>query len=362
MGVKSLNTLISSYTTNGEKKIHLSKFKGYKLAIDTNVYLYKYLYGKSNHINGIFFMINKLKKFDIEPIFIFDGKPPEEKNDKIIHRKAVRNKLQQKLLDLKSDLTLEEEEEKRIEILEAIENIEKKIMYVNKLVIQKTQELFDLMGVGYINADCEAEQYCSKLCRLNLVDGVVSEDTDTIACGSKVVLRDFSNRDDNITCFNLDEILYDLNINYNSFVDLCILLGNDYNNRPRGYSAEKILELVRSYGSIDEILQNGQIKYLNYDYKNIRNIIKLVDIEVDFNEVHRQMKKNHSVDKLIKFLEENSTIDRKTYLHRVKLMFSNSGCVSPKSKFKIPENPYLKNLKNSYKHFDFSDVNYNSTY
>ena len=60
MGVKSLNTLISSYTTNGEKKIHLSKFKGYKLAIDTNVYLYKYLYGKSNHINGIFFMINKV--------------------------------------------------------------------------------------------------------------------------------------------------------------------------------------------------------------------------------------------------------------------------------------------------------------
>ena len=89
MGVKSLNTLISSYTSNGEKKIHLSKFKGYKLAIDTNVYLYKYLYGKSNHINGIFFMINKLKKFDIEPIFIFDGKPPEEKMIKLFIEKLL---------------------------------------------------------------------------------------------------------------------------------------------------------------------------------------------------------------------------------------------------------------------------------
>lgn len=362
MGVKSLNTLISSYTSNGEKKIHLSKFKGYKLAIDTNVYLYKYLYGKSNHINGIFFMINKLKKFDIEPIFIFDGKPPEEKNDKIIHRKAIRNKLQQKLLDLKSDLTLEVDKENRSKILDDIENIEKKIMYVNREVIKKTQELFDLMGVGYINADCEAEQYCSKLCRLNLVDGVVSEDTDTIACGSKIVLRDFSNRDDNITCFNLDEILYDLNINYNSFVDLCILLGNDYNNRPRGYTPEKILELVRSYGSIDNILKNGQIKYLNYDYKNIRDIIKLTNINVDLHEVCIQLKKNHNIEKLLKFLDENSTIDKKTYLHRVKLMFNNSGDISPKSKFKLPENPYLKNLKNSYNHFDFADVQYNSIY
>ena len=79
MGVKSLNTLVSNFTNNGEKKIHLSKLSGYKLAIDTNLYLYKYLYGNKNHVNGIFFMINKLKKFNITPIFVFDGKPPDEK-------------------------------------------------------------------------------------------------------------------------------------------------------------------------------------------------------------------------------------------------------------------------------------------
>lgn len=363
MGVKSLNTLISNYTSNGEKKVHLSKFKGYKLAIDTNVYLYKYLYGKSNHINGIFFMINKMKKFNIKPIFIFDGKPPEEKNDKIIQRKAIRNKLQQRLLNLKSDLTLQESDEEKQKIQEEIENIEKKIMYVNRLVIEKTQNLFDHMGVAYINANCEAEQYCSKLCRMGLVDGVVSEDTDTIACGSKIVLRDFSNRDDNITYFSLDEILYELNLNYNSFIDLCILLGNDYNNRPRGYGPDKIFELIQKFGNIETILEKGQIKYLNFDYESIRNIIKLNNIDIDINQLQSQWNKSSNIENLISFLDENSTIEKKTYLHRIKLMYNNKGDISPRSKFKVGDSPYLKNLKNSYSRFSFNDLNnFNCSY
>ena len=86
MGIKSLNNIIINFTKNGEKKVHLSKFKGLRFAVDTNVYLYKYLYGNSNHIDGLFFMINKFKKFDITPIFIFDGKHPKEKSEKIKSR------------------------------------------------------------------------------------------------------------------------------------------------------------------------------------------------------------------------------------------------------------------------------------
>ena len=60
------------------------------------------------------------------------------------------------------------------------------------------------MGITHINADCEAEHYCSKLCKLELVDGVVSEDMDTIACGSKLVIRNFTYKDDFVDCYTLD--------------------------------------------------------------------------------------------------------------------------------------------------------------
>ena len=323
MGIKSLNNIIVNHTKNGEKKVHLSKFKGLRFAIDTNVYLYKYLYGKSNHIDGIFFMINKFKKFGITPLFIFDGKPPEEKSAKIKSRKQIRSKLEEKLLSLKSDLEIVSSS-KREALLEEIKNVEKKIVYVNKNVVEKTKELFDLMGVSYINADCEAEHYCSKLCKLSLVDGVVSEDTDTIACGSRLVIRQFSNKEDMVVSYNLDNILYDLDINYNSFIDMCILLGNDYNNRPRGLNPDKILNLIKKYKNIEALLENNVLYSLNFDYNTIRDIIKLRDVKPNIIKLSQQFNKKVNIDLLKEFLRDNSTIDETTFLHRISLMFKNN--------------------------------------
>ena len=177
------------------------------------------------------------------------------------------------------------------------------------------------MGVSYIKADCEAEHYCSKLCKLNIVDGVVSEDTDTI-CGSKLVLREFSNKEDVVSCYNLNNILYDLELNYQSFIDLCILLGNDYNNRPRGFSADKVLEIVKKYGSIENLLENNVINNLNFDYNAIRDIIKLNDIRPNIIKLSTQINKKVQLEDLKMFLRENSNIDESTFLHRIKLMYN----------------------------------------
>lgn len=345
MGIKSLNNIIVNHTKNGEKKVHLSKFKGLRFAVDTNVYLYKYLYGKSNHIDGIFFMINKFKKFNITPLFIFDGKPPEEKSAKIKSRKHIRNKLEQKLLSLKSDLEIVSPNKKE-ELLYEIKNVEKKIVYVNRDVVQKTQKLFDLMGISYINADCEAEHYCSKLCRLNLVDGVVSEDTDTIACGSKLVLRQFSNKEDMVVLYNLDNILYDLEINYDSFIDLCILLGNDYNNRPRSLNPEKILKLIKEYKNIENILSNNIIYNLNFDFNVIRDIIKLKDVKPNIVKLTQQINKSPDIELLKEFLKNNSNIEENTYMHRISLMFKSHRKIAGYNykRFQRSTN-YIKNIE-----------------
>ena len=43
MGIKNLNSLIEKYASSGKSRQHLSNFNDKVLAIDTNVYLYKYL-------------------------------------------------------------------------------------------------------------------------------------------------------------------------------------------------------------------------------------------------------------------------------------------------------------------------------
>ncbi len=322
MGIKNLNSLIEKNASNGKARRHLSKFSNKMLAIDTNVYLYKYLYGKSNHIDGMFFMINKFKKFDITPIFIFDGKPPTEKMDTIKNRKYVKDKLKEKLLNLEQELLLKDDLSEISLLKSEIENIEKKIIYVNKTVIDKTKELFDLMGITYINADCEAEHYCSKLCRLGLVDGVVSEDMDTIACGSDLVIRNFTNKDDFVDCYYLQSILYDLELGYNSFVDMCILLGNDYNHRPRNMIPEDVLNHIKKYKTIDKMLENGLLTNWKCEYNDIRDIIQLKDININVTMFVTQCNKPHSVEQLSEFLKNNSTIEEKTYTHRINLIYN----------------------------------------
>lgn len=341
MGIKNLNTLIETYSKNGKTTKHLSEFSGKTLAIDTNVYLYKFLYGKSNHIDGIFFMINKFKKFNILPIFVFDGKPPNEKKDTIHNRKLIKIKMHDRINELKLKLHDVENDAQRIELQDEIYNIEKKIIYVNKVVIDKTKELFDLMGIIYIDADCEAEHYCSKLCNLELVNGVVSEDMDTIACGSALVIRNFTNKDDYIEAYYIDEILYDLELNYNSFIDLCILLGNDYNNRPRNYSPDEIYQSIIQYKTIENVLHHKQIKGWSYNFNNIRNIIKLKDIYVDANKILLQYNKKPNLTMLKLFLKTFSTIDEKTYLHRIHLIYYQN------NKFKCKFNKYLVQLNSN---------------
>lgn len=358
MGIKNLNTLIESNSLNGINKRHLSSFSGKILAIDTNVYLYKYLYGKSNHIDGMFFMINKFKKFNITPIFILDGKPPDEKTDTIKNRRLIKDKLEEKLSLLKIEIKALETDMEIQEIQKEIDVIEKKIIYVNRNVIDKTKTLFDLMGVVYIEADCEAEHYCSKLCNLDIVDGVVSEDMDTIACGSKLVIRNFTNRDDNVESYYLQDILYDLNLTYKSFIDLCILLGNDYNHRPRGLSPHDVYNIIKEYGSIENMLKNEILTNWNCNFKRIRSIIALDDIFIDRDELTNQFNKKPNITMLKTFLRTSSTIDEKTYLHRINLIYfqHKKPDWNTKKMFR-PESEYrLSRMNKGYNNYSINNI------
>jgi flap endonuclease-1 len=321
MGVKNLNSLIEKYSPNGKSRQHLSYFNGSTFAVDTNVYLYKYLYGKSNHIDGMFFMVNKFKKFGITPIFIFDGKPPTEKMNTIIQRKEAKQKLHERILDLKAQINIDDFTNNNIET--QIENIEKRIVFVNVDIIQSTKELLDLMGVSYIDATAEAEHYCAKLNQLGLVSGVVSEDMDTIACGTKMVIRNFSNRDDMVDVYYLDNILSEMNLSYDSFIDMCILLGNDYIQRPRGYTPCEIYTDIMNYGTIDVVMNNRDIK-MTTNITRLRDLFYIKDIDINISNIHEQMDKKWDIEKLIEYMNENSNIDEPTIKHRINKMFNKT--------------------------------------
>lgn len=79
MGIKYLNRF---FLDNCKKKsifkTHLNILSGKRIVVDTSIYLYKYAVDNAI-IENMFLLISIFKKYNIEPIFIFDGRPPPEK-------------------------------------------------------------------------------------------------------------------------------------------------------------------------------------------------------------------------------------------------------------------------------------------
>ena len=73
MGVQHLNSLLRAHCTDGIRRITLGDLSGKKIAIDTSIYMYRFL-EQGSLIENMFVLVNMLLKYNITPVFVFDGK------------------------------------------------------------------------------------------------------------------------------------------------------------------------------------------------------------------------------------------------------------------------------------------------
>jgi flap endonuclease-1 len=330
MGIKNLNSLIELHSPSGIQNCSLTSFRGKKMAVDANVYLYKYMYGKTTPIDGIFFMVNKFKKFHITPVFVFDGKPPSEKEMTLQYRKQMKSRIELRIHELNQTMeqvSFQDGNTTAIEdeLRQQLQQNERRLIYISDDIIHLVKTLFDAMGVPYIDSPMEAEHLCAKLCRQGYVDAVVSEDMDAIACGSPVVLREFSNRRDDVRVYTMGRILDDMGITYPMFVDMCILLGNDYMPRARGYTPDMIYRDICEHTSIDQIKLVRPFRLPeDYQCNRLRAILNLEDVILSGEELTAQLQKQQDLLRLRDFMHRHSTIDMNTITNRLDKMYSRS--------------------------------------
>ena len=105
MGIKSLTKSIQKFSPDSIQSVNLYKLTGSRVAVDASLMIYQQLLkspkgslfknskGKiTDHIIGIFYKIMNYIALNIELIFIFDGKPPENKKlclEKINERNGI---------------------------------------------------------------------------------------------------------------------------------------------------------------------------------------------------------------------------------------------------------------------------------
>lgn len=114
--------------------------------------------------------------------------------------------------------------------------------------------LLDFYGIPYVEAYGEADGMLAQLCNENIIDGVISDDSDLLAFGCKRLFRNFDVHSDEITEYNLEKILNNLELTYSQFLDMCILMGTDFNERLRK-SPEVIYNLIKERHDMAAVIE-----------------------------------------------------------------------------------------------------------
>jgi flap endonuclease-1 len=278
MGIRLLNKYIKTNCKNGVSVIKMEDLRGKYIAIDTSIYLYRFLQ-EEVLLENFYLLLSLLKFYNITGIFVFDGKPPEEKYKLIEKRKNVKEEAREKYreLELKVNEINDneyEKEEKNVLQNEMVE-LKKKFVKLERYHIDSIKKLITAFGESYIEAEGEAEQLCAKLVIKKIAYACLSEDMDLFLYGCPRVLRYLSLLNESMVLYNLSEILKELEISLSDFRQICVLSGTDYNNEDNGLDLYKSVEFYKSYKN-DE--KNNNIDFYTWLDNNMKGLINIIEL------------------------------------------------------------------------------------
>lgn len=303
MGIRSLNTIIKKYSPLAIVEKPIEFYNGRKMAIDCSILIYKYVHMSkipNSHIVGFANRINFYLKHDILPVFVFDGVPPAAKKDVLQKRQNNRQKIQDKIETLKSKINEDLSKEEVQELQKEIDKLANQVIYVTKYHIEECKKFLEYIGIPYIQADGEAEKTCVYLKKINAVDFVVSDDTDTLTFGCESVLK--TNIKGNIQEVSLSKILQDFELSYPEFVDFCILTGCDYCHYIPSIGPHTAYNLIKKYKNIESVIKLNKYKIpedFNFDVAR-KLFMDYENFEID---QHKFVKKSIDEESLKQFLK-----------------------------------------------------------
>lgn len=279
MGIRLLNKYIKTNCKKGVNVIKMENLRGKYIAIDTSIYLYRFLQ-EEVLLENFYLLLSLLKFYNITGIFVFDGKPPEEKYKLIDKRNSVKAEAREKYKELEMKINKinnnDYEREEKNDILNEMVELKKKFVKLERYHIEIIKKLITAFGESYIDAEGEADQLCSKLVIKKIAYACLSEDMDLFLYGCPRVLRYLSLLNESMVLYNLSEILKELEISLNDFRQICVLSGTDYNNNNNiGIDLYKSVEFYKSYKN-DE--KNNNIDFYTWIDNNMNGIVNIIEL------------------------------------------------------------------------------------
>ena len=150
---------------------------------------------------------------------------------------------QRRLMEAQSDLSV----------------LEARLIKPTKAHYEAIREFLKGLGAIAVTAPDEAERYAAFLNKKGAVDAVLTNDTDALAFGAKKVLMKYGTREACIV--DGAAVLEELDMDYETFVDFCIMCGCDFVSRIPNVGpakAFKFLKDAKHGGSIEDVIAYRQ--------------------------------------------------------------------------------------------------------
>ncbi|MDH5463526.1 MAG: flap endonuclease-1 [Nitrosopumilus sp.] len=244
----------------------------------------------TSHLSGLLYRNVNFLALGIKPVYVFDGKPPSLKTAEIERRRQI-----------KKDATVKYEKAVAAGNIEDARKYAQQTTSMKDGMVKESKELLTYFGIPYIEAPSEGEATAAHLTQTGQAYASASQDFDSILCGAKRLIRNFTNSgrrkipNRNTYVDIVPEIIETqktldvLGITREELIDVGILIGTDFN--PNGFERigpKTAIKLIKQYSRLEDIPQiQEQLQEIDYD--QIRQIFlnpKVADVdEIIFNEV-----------------------------------------------------------------------------
>jgi flap endonuclease-1 len=258
MGIRYLNRFLRLNCKNNIKLINLEDLSNKTVVVDTSVYLYRFQY-EGGVIDGIYQMITLFRYNNIKLLFVFDGKPPCEKEELLKKRREEKQIAEKKYKELEKTLKKLKSVEEKNDIENEMDALRKSFVRITQMDIDNVKKLINLSGLTYYVANGESDYLCAKLVKDKKAWACLSEDMDMFVYGCPRVLRYLSLLKSKVVLYRFKGILKDLGLTHKEFKEICVLAGTDYNmcqQESNNFTLNKSLILFSKYSKKNDDTQS----------------------------------------------------------------------------------------------------------
>jgi hypothetical protein len=216
---KCQKTTFPNSNTAIQNRFPISYLKNRIIVVDASIYIYKFLVD-NRLVEHMTTMIHMFKKYNITPVFVFDGRPPPEKKDLMLKRLETKRLAKEEydlyLADPTTDPAI-------------LAKLRGNSLRMTNEDIDVVKQVCDDQQVRWFQASAEADPLCAYLVNSHKAYAVLSEDMDMFAYGCPCILRHLNLEAYTVIKYNMPSILRDLDVTQEHFREILCLSGTDYN-------------------------------------------------------------------------------------------------------------------------------------